>query len=193
MTPARRLHAAILALFGLLLVSCQSVGGGAPREGMILYHEPVPPTGLMRKGRLQPMSWVFVTGDREMAQSGAIETRTGVIERAGDAGESPEQDSLRIARMLFERSAKGSTLVLSPERFAELWGRLDEVGLFKLPTQAGSDPPRDEPYFLVEEGGRTRIFARPSIASQRPDDPGIALVRYWQQAKLVFFGFLNEP
>jgi hypothetical protein len=196
MAPRRRTfrQGEIAGVLALCLSSCGGPGKGGPppKDGLIIYQEPRGQSGLMRKGELHPMRWVFVTGEKEIAQEAALETRTGVIEGAGGTASSPEAESLRIARLILAESGKGSTMVLSRERFGELWGRLDAAGLFELSPHLGQTPPPDEPYFLLEDGSAKRIFARPSVTVVREDDPGIAHVRRWQQAKIVFFDFLNE-
>ena len=94
--------------------------------------------------------------------------------------------------MIFELHARKPTMVLSPEKFAELWSRLGEAGLFKLSEYPGPEPPTEEPYFLVRTGVQRTIYRRPEVRVLQPDDPGVQDLDYWRQAKITFFNFLNE-
>ena len=153
----------------------------------------MPPTGFARKGKLEPVTQIVTTGDKELAEDIAVESRSGVVEGLGDTRSSSDADSLKLAEKIFERSRRSPTRVLTQEKFGELWSLLEEAGIFDLPPSRSSEPPKDRPYFILESQGRRTIVGRPQVAAPSPDDPGVRLLDRWNSSKLVFFNFLNNP
>jgi len=174
----------------LALASCSSpapVDEGRPssasaREGTIVYHEPES-VGL-RKGRSPEKTFIFTTASKGMAEDAAYETHTGSLAGSKDASD--------VARQLL-KPRTAIARVLAPARFAELWVRREEAGLFELPPYRGSDPPGDTEHVIVQSGKTRRIYVRPEIADPpRPDDPGVPLLKNWVAAELIILEYLNE-
>ena len=153
-----------------------------PREGTIVYHEPES-VGL-KKGRSPAKTFIFTTASKGMAEDQAYEIRTGPLGGSKDAGD--------VARELLKpRTAIAK--VLAPTRFAELWARLEDAGLFELPPYRGSDPPENTEHIIVQSGNKRRVYVRPEIADPpRPDDPGVPLLKIWVAAELAILQYLNE-
>lgn len=76
---------------------------------------------------------------------------------------------------------------LSEEMFARLWSDLEAVGLFELTESPGSTPPGgNRPYFLLSDGRRQWIFARPD--DRRPENLSAEerkKVAAWRRAKQI--------
>lgn len=182
----------MFALVALVVVSCAGgPSGTTPRDGTIIYCSPVAEVGVAGR-TIQPITQIFTTGSEEIAEDSALQTHSGVIEGAGDTRADSERNSQRVAQMIFERHARNPTMILSPERFTELWSRLSEAGLFKLDELPDQEPPDDAPYFLIRVAGQRTIYRRPEVRALQPDDPGVLDLNYWRQAKITFFNFLNE-
>jgi hypothetical protein len=171
--------------------SCAAPRAAAPREGVIMYHEPVAQVGIM-KTKARPVKQVFVTAGEELAEEHAFQSFSGTVEGVDErAGVSQREWNKAVQKML-EKSQAGTTRVLKPEAFMDLWARLEDAGIFTLPLRAGKDRPTQEPYFFLKSGPETWVFARPALQAARADDPGVAHIRTWQKVKLVFFDFVNE-
>ena len=187
-----------LPLLWALSVSCGSTGGEshepaeAPSEGTIFYSEPVPPTGIARKD-LRPISQAVTTGDDELAEDDSFQTISGVVGLPDHKGSPHETGSSSLALRLLRSARPTNVRVLSRVKFAELWARLRDAGLFDLPRYRGKEAPRDEPYFMIQTGLEKRFYQRPALAAHDPDDPSVGWIVKWRQAKIEFFNFLNEP
>src|SRR5688572_1684514 len=153
-----------------------------PREGTIVYHEPES-VGL-RKGRSPETTFIFTTASKGMAEDEGYEIRTGQLGDSKNAGD--------VARELL-KPRTGIARVLTPARFAELWARLEETGLFELPPYRGSQPPANTEHITVQSGKSRRTYVRPEIADPpRPDDPGVTLLKIWVAAELAILEYVNE-
>ncbi|MGQ9592606.1 MAG: hypothetical protein ACUVYA_20190 [Planctomycetota bacterium] len=177
------------AFLGAALVSsCASSGSpfaSPPGEGVIAYHEPG------RKGTLR--SWIFASGRGEFVDEALAEARAGAIAGAGDTRFSSDEETAEIVKKVFGALPSTSTMVLSPERFADLWTRLEGAGLFALSTGEDRDPPEGRPYFLVKSGDFRRVFERPPLDPRFKGDPRYeADARRWYLSKKAFVDFLNE-
>jgi hypothetical protein len=196
--PSSLLPYLTLPLFCALSVSCGSTEGKnnelaeAPSEGTILYSEPVPPTGMARKD-LRPISQAVTTGDDELAEDDSVQTLSGVVGLPDQRGSPDGRESASLVRRLFGSARLTNVRVLSREKFAALWGRLRDAGLFDLPRYRGKEAPRDEPYFMIQTGLEKLFYQRPALAAHDPDDPSVEWIVKWRQAKIEFFNFLNEP
>lgn len=185
MTAARRSTAVLGAA---LLAGCASNGApfaSPPGEGVIAYHEPT------RKGTLH--TWIFASGRGEVVDEALADARAGAIAGAGDTRTSSDRETAEIVKKVFGTLPSSSTMVLPPERFAELWDRLEDAGLFALSTGADRDPPEGRPYFLVKSGEFRRVFERPPLDPRFKGDPRYeADARRWYLSKKAFVDFLNE-
>jgi len=119
-----------------------------------------------------------------MAEDEGYEIRTGQLGDSKNAGD--------VARELL-KPRTGIARVLTPARFAELWARLEETGLFELPPYRGSQPPANTEHITVQSGKSRRTYVRPEIADPpRPDDPGVTLLKIWVAAELAILEYVNE-
>jgi hypothetical protein len=162
-------------------------------EGTIIFHDPANQTGFAKKKNLKPMTQIVTTADKELAQEDAYQSFSGAIGGAGDTRTSSERDERRLAQKIFDASRPGTARLLTVQKFNELWARLEEAGLFKLPLYRGNGVPENRPYFLLKSGKDRWIFALPTVQAPRPDDPGVVALEHWRLAKIAFFNFLNEP
>ena len=108
-------------------------------------------------------------------------------------GASSDGESATPPLSRHRRASHSTTRRLSPEKFNELWSRLDAAGLLKLPLYRGKGGPENGPYFLLRSGKDQWIFPLPTVQSPRPDDPGVEHLEHWRNAKIEFFNFLNNP
>ena len=180
----------------LLLSSCggpeakkhSPAPGRAPGEGLIVYSDPVPPSGSRnpRRRNFQPEIQAFTTAEKDLVREDPeTHVLSGTVRGSGGATE--------IARRLFKSEvAGGSVRLLTEEKFNDLWSRLEAAGLFRLPPFPGKEAPKDESYFLLRSGKDKWIFTRPIVKTLAPSDPGIELFQYWKEAKRVMVEFINE-
>jgi hypothetical protein len=167
---------------------------------MVMYHEPVPPEGDLRRGQLRAIAQIFTTGDDDLADASGVTTFAGVIGPPGGtfSRESEEDVARRIATETFERSRAASTRILTGDQFQELWRRLEEAGIAYLPRWQKPDPPRDQPYFILEAGRRRWVFVRPPSARSREefDETLDRQWKAWQATKPIvlvdFFNYLGS-
>ncbi|MBI4600825.1 MAG: hypothetical protein HY721_02585 [Planctomycetes bacterium] len=170
--------------------------------GTILYHEPQPQQGLTNR-KTAPITQVFTTTRaQDLVEETPYQAFSGTVGGVeGGRDVDPRQWQNAVQR-LFARSRAGSTRVLPPERFRDLWRRLSDEGIFELPRHRGKARPEEEPYFLLQARGlafREWVFVRPSVELRPrgdkpggPGDPGVAEVKVWNQVKYAFFDFVNE-
>ncbi|HVR76216.1 MAG TPA: hypothetical protein VMT52_17935 [Planctomycetota bacterium] len=181
----------LLASSVAAMPSC-AVPRASPREGVIMYHEPVAQVGIM-KMKSRPVKQVFMTAGEELAEEHhAFQSFSGPGEGMSEQGRVSEREWNSAVQKMLENSQAGTTRVLKPEAFEDLWSRLVDAGIFTLPVHAGKDRPAKAPHFYLKSGPETWVFARPALQAVRPDDPGVPHIQTWTKVKLVFFDFVNE-
>jgi len=192
MSPRGSRQRFLMALLGgVLLAGCgsgpesrQTRTAGIPEkpeEGMIVFYDPnLPSDRTKRPG--PPVLQIFTTSnDEKLAQDLPVYTYTGTVEGARRGEPVPNQ---AIERML-RRTQAGKPRLLSPEKFQELWKRLDEAGLFQLPASRQGKLPRNEPYILVEHRKVTWVFTIPKL------EPGVKQFEAWKRSKLAILAFME--
>ena len=184
----------------LFAASCGSSGqkGGEslPRgeisEGTIIFHDPAKQAGFAKRKNLMPITQIVTTSEKDPAEEDTYQSYAGIIKGAGPTRTSSEKQERILAQRIFEVSRPSDTRRLTPQKFSELWARLDAAGLFKLPSYHGREIPETKPYFLLKSGKSQWVFELPTIQSPpRADDPGVKQLEYWRNAKIELFNFLN--
>ena len=164
-----------------------------PSEGTIIYHDAVAPSNAFNKrARYTRWSRVFTTADEDLTREGPqVQVFTGQLSRDAPTG---RRGGSELVRRMFEHVEKksGTVRLLDSERFADLWRRLEDAGLFKIPRSRLQKPPRDRSYFHVKANGQEWIFTRPELRAVVRDDPATKQREYWGHAKRALVAFEND-
>ena len=139
----------------------------------------------MRRGRARPVQVTYVS-EREAGETPSEPGFQGVYGR-GDWGAADVGRRARNRRELAARDLLAVAPVpLSADAFAAFWERFRSVGLLDLPEHPGGTPPVDQPYFLMDDSRRTRIFARPDDSQpSRLGPQEIEQIRVWRRAERI--------
>jgi hypothetical protein len=160
-----------------------------PSEGEIIFNDPTTRMGKNSGKKLKPTLIRITT----RSSKGAVRDEPVRIQK-GKAGDETTSD---LTKRMFQQDRQQPATQVSAERFAELWAQLETIGIARLPRQRGGIPPEDKPSIIMNAGGRTCIFLRPSEpdvpAKQLPSDPQKlkVLLQTWGQAKMLIQMLLN--
>ena len=173
----------LLLFCALVLSSCSSTSRRtsrtAPDEGLILYRERTSQPGEANR-QTRPATHVFTTAAGELAEESTFRVHKGTIGRRAS-----EKEVERAIQRLFRSRRTDSTRVLPPEKFKDLWSRIESTGILELPLYRAAEVPDEGPYFLLESGSKRWVIQRPDSRTGLP-------AQTWDQAKLQFFAFMNE-
>ena len=158
---------------------------------MIVFHSPTITARTQFGRNLTASTIILTTQEGSEADGLGLSVRTGGLGWSSEASKNRPSPRRSVTRW---PSATGAVPVtLSPEQFASLWRDLASLGVFSLPEHPRSDPPTDQPYFLLESKRLKRIFLRPQGVIPGADSPEEyrRLIKIWSGAKLRVFQMLR--